>query len=101
MAIREAKRNMALNVEPTHCGVDEAEAMTGVSRWTWRSYCYAGKIESCKVGARLLIPVSEIKRVLTEGTRHRRDGRAAGEPAEKSRRAAIVRSPDAGRHANA
>jgi len=50
-------------------GVDGAEARTGISRWTWRRMAYAGRIASSKVGKRLLIPVSEIDRILAEGYR--------------------------------
>jgi hypothetical protein len=56
-------------VEPEYVGVDEAEIMTGRSRWSWRKDAYAGRIASVKVGRRLLIPVSEIRRVLAEGLR--------------------------------
>ena len=98
MALRETKGN----IEPTHYGVGEAEAITGVSRWTWRSYAYSRKIESVKVGSRLLIPVAEIRRVIQEGTRRRRDGLAAGElSARTGRRAAIVRSSNIGQSAHA
>jgi excisionase family DNA binding protein len=51
--------------------VAEAENMTGVSRWTWRRWAYDGRISSTKLGTRLLIPVDEIERLVTEGTRHR------------------------------
>jgi excisionase family DNA binding protein len=51
--------------------VTEAEAMTGVSRWTWRRWAYDGRIVSTKLGTRLLIPVKEIERLVAEGTRPR------------------------------
>jgi predicted site-specific integrase-resolvase len=44
------------------------------SRWTVREWAYTGKITSIKVGGpkgRLLIPVSEIERIIAEGTRSR------------------------------
>jgi len=56
-------------VEPEYLGVNQAEAMSGLSRWTWRHYAYAGKIASVKAGKRLLIPVAEIRRVMSEGYR--------------------------------
>jgi hypothetical protein len=62
---------MAETVQPKYVSVDQAEIITGVSRWTWRAYAYQGKVESCKVGARLLIPVSEVSRLIAEGTRPR------------------------------
>lgn len=51
--------------------VSEAETLTGVSKWTWRRWAYDGKVASVKLGKRLLIPVSEIRRILAEGTRPR------------------------------
>lgn len=56
-------------IEPEYVGVDGAERMTGISRWTWRRMVYDNRIGSTKVGKRLLIPVSEIRRVLAEGYR--------------------------------
>jgi hypothetical protein len=54
---------------PELLGVDGAEYMSSISRWTWRKYCYSGKVASVKYGRRLLIPVSEIRRVMSEGLR--------------------------------
>jgi hypothetical protein len=59
------------NVEPELIGVQAAETMTGRSRWSWRRDAYEGRIASVKIGARLLIPVSEIRRVIAENTRPR------------------------------
>lgn len=75
MAVRRAQRVMADTMEPEYVSVDQAEIMTGVSRWTWRAYAYQGKVESCKVGARLLLPIREIRRVISDGTRARVDDR--------------------------
>lgn len=77
MPVRKAQQVMAETVAPEYVSVDQAEIMTGVSRWTWRAYAYQGKVESCKVGARLLIPIREIRRVISEGTRPRIDGEDA------------------------
>jgi hypothetical protein len=55
--------------QPKFLGVDGAEIYSGVSKWTWRRMAYAGRIASSKIGKRLLIPVSEIDRVLAEGYR--------------------------------
>jgi excisionase family DNA binding protein len=41
----------------------------GLSIWTLRAWCYAGKFASCKLGGRLLIPESEIERAITESLR--------------------------------
>ena len=57
----------------------EASELTGLSSWTWRAWAYSGKISSVKCGAgkraRLLIPVSEIERILRAGLRPRRESR--------------------------
>lgn len=60
-------------VEPEYMSVQGAETMTGRSRWSWRRDAYDGKIASVKLGARLLIPVAEIRRVIAENTRPRLD----------------------------
>lgn len=64
---------MALNVkvEPEYVSVQGAETMTGRSRWSWRRDAYDGKIASVKLGAKLLIPIAEIRRVIAENTRPR------------------------------
>jgi len=56
-------------VRPKYLGVDQAELMSGVSRWTWRRWAYTNKIASVKAGKRLLIPIAEFDRVMTEGYR--------------------------------
>lgn len=58
-------------VEPEYVSVQGAETMTGRSRWSWRRDAYEGKIASVKLGAKLLIPVAEIRRVIAENTRPR------------------------------
>ena len=52
-----------------YLGVKEAEAKTGVSRWTWRRWAYDGRVSSVKLGSRLLIPTSEVERIIAAGTR--------------------------------
>jgi len=54
----------AKRIEPEYFGVDEAEILTGRSRWSWRKDAYAGRIASVKLGRRLLIPRAEIDRVM-------------------------------------
>jgi hypothetical protein len=53
--------------------VRQAGEITGLSPWTWRQWAYRGKVASVKAGegkhARLLIPVGEITRVMSEGLR--------------------------------
>jgi hypothetical protein len=56
-------------VEAEYVSVQGAENMTGRSRWSWRRDAYEGKIASVKLGAKLLIPIAEIRRVIAENTR--------------------------------
>jgi len=58
-------------IEREFIDVKGAETMTGRSRWSWRRDAYEGKIASVKLGAKLLIPISEIRRVIAENTRPR------------------------------
>ena len=58
-------------VEPELMSVQGAEIMTGRSRWSWRRDAYEGKIASVKIGAKLLIPIAEVRRVIAENTRPR------------------------------
>jgi len=66
-----ANRSKMVQIQPEFVSVDTAEIMTERSRWSWRKDAYAGRIASCKVGRRLLIPLSEVKRVMAEGFRPR------------------------------
>ena len=67
----ETKRKMKAD----YLSVGEAENMTGVSRWTWRRWAYDGKIASVKLGKRLVIPTSEIERLVAQNTRPALEGR--------------------------
>ena len=58
-------------VETEYVSVQGAETMTGRSRWSWRRDAYDGRIASVKLGAKLLIPIAEIRRVIAENTRPR------------------------------
>lgn len=62
-------------IKAEYFGVAEAESMTGVSRWTWRRWAYDGKIASVKLGKRLVIPASEIERLVSQNTRPALEGR--------------------------
>jgi excisionase family DNA binding protein len=64
-------RRWDMTVRKDFLGVAEAEEMTGISRWTWRRWAYDGKIASVKMGKRLLIPTSELERLVTENLRPR------------------------------
>jgi hypothetical protein len=85
MPTRADTRRMLATVTPEFASVDQCEIISGVSKWTWRNYAYRGKIESFKVGSRLLIPLAEVRRVLAEGRRPRTDGLPAGAPSAKQR----------------
>jgi hypothetical protein len=91
---------VAAEIQPELIGVGEAQILSGVSKWTWRSYAYQRLIESVKIGNRLLVPISEVRRMIREGTRPRRDGLPAGAPS-KGDRAAIVRMDEVGESTNA
>jgi len=58
-------------IQPELLGMAEAEEMTGRSRWSWRRDCYSGAIASVKIGRRLFVPISEVRRVIAECTRPR------------------------------
>jgi hypothetical protein len=58
-------------IEAELLGMADAEAMTGRSRWSWRRDCYSGAVASVKIGRRLFVPTSEVRRVIAEGTRPR------------------------------
>ena len=62
---------MNRKIEAELLGMAEAEEMTGRSRWSWRRDCYSGAVASVKIGAKLLIPISEVRRVIAENTRPR------------------------------
>jgi excisionase family DNA binding protein len=51
--------------------VQEFARRLQISVWTARGWAYRGKIASCKVGKRLLIPSSEVARLIAENTRPR------------------------------
>jgi excisionase family DNA binding protein len=58
-------------VETLH-PVKNAAHQLGISIWTLRKMAYEGEITSVKIGSKLLIPESEIARLVREGMRPRR-----------------------------
>lgn len=62
-------------VKREYLSVQEAAVLTGLSPWTFRAWAYSGRVSSVKLGsgqrARLLIPRTEIDRILSEGLRPR------------------------------
>ena len=55
--------------EPQLLSVVAAQDLTSISQYTWRKYCYDGKVSSVKIGDRLLIPRTEVQRIIDEGYR--------------------------------
>lgn len=66
-----ASVTISANSNHAYLSVNEAGQMTGLSSWTWRRWAYIGQIASVKAGRRLLIPRTEIDRVMSEGFRPR------------------------------
>jgi excisionase family DNA binding protein len=65
------RRNEPKMTETLH-PVKEAAKQLGLSVWTLRKKAYEGHVASVKIGAKLLIPESEISRLIQEGLRPRR-----------------------------
>jgi hypothetical protein len=63
--------NKGKAIQPEYVSVETAEIMTDRSRWSWRKDAYSGRIASCKIGRRLLLPLSEVQRIMAEGFRPR------------------------------
>ena len=57
--------------EPELVGIEAAATRLGISAWTVRRWVCDRKIASCKIGARRLIPVSEIARLISSGMESR------------------------------
>ena len=60
-------------IEDRLVSIKEAAEVLAISPWTVRAWIAQGKITSVKLGARRLIPESEINRLLTEFVIQRRD----------------------------
>lgn len=60
-------------VEDRLVSIKDAAAILAISPWTVRAWVTQGKISSAKLGARRLIPESEINRLLTDAIVQRRD----------------------------
>jgi excisionase family DNA binding protein len=52
--------------------IKDAAMRLGISVWTLRKKAYEGGVASVKIGAKLLIPASEIERLISDGMRPRR-----------------------------
>lgn len=55
--------------------VKDAATRLGISIWTLRKKAYEGDVASIKIGAKLLIPESEVERLIREGMRPRKTAR--------------------------
>jgi excisionase family DNA binding protein len=60
-------------IEDRLVSIKDAAAILAISPWTVRAWITQGKITSAKLGARRLIPESEINRLLAEAITQRRD----------------------------
>lgn len=49
--------------------IDRTAAKLSLSSWTIRAMVRDGRLASCKIGSRVLIPASEIARLIAAGTR--------------------------------
>jgi hypothetical protein len=70
-AMRKNEKVLESRPAREYVSVEGASELTSLSPWTWRKWAYEGKVSSVKLGKRLLIPMSEIRRVVGEGTRPR------------------------------
>jgi excisionase family DNA binding protein len=48
-------------------GLQEAQEMTGISHFTFRRMVRLGKIKAVRVGRRVLIPVTELEKLVKPG----------------------------------
>jgi len=51
--------------------IQEFAKRLGISVWTARRKAYEGAIDSCKIGALLYVPESEVGRIIAAGMRPR------------------------------
>ena len=59
-------------IEDRLVSIKEAAAILAISPWTVRAWITQGKITSAKLGARRLVPESEVNRLLSEAITQRR-----------------------------
>jgi excisionase family DNA binding protein len=64
-------------VEDRLVSIKDAAAILAISPWTVRAWVTQGRISSAKLGARRLIPESEINRLLAEAIVQRRGAKDA------------------------
>jgi excisionase family DNA binding protein len=59
-------------IEDRLVSIKEAASILAISPWTVRAWITQGKITSAKLGARRLVPESEVNRLLSEAITQRR-----------------------------
>ena len=62
---------MTVTRQPEVIRIQEFAEQLRISIWTARQWAYRGKIASVKAGKLLLVPTSEVTRLITENTRAR------------------------------
>ena len=63
------KQQIEVKGTARYIGVEKAEEVYGLSRWTFRRWAYSGRLGSCKISKRLLLSVEDIDRLFAEGYR--------------------------------
>jgi len=63
------KEGQITEPEPDLLTIDRTAQRLSLSAWTIRGYVRAGKLASVKIGRRVLIPTSEIYRLVGENLR--------------------------------
>ena len=63
MAAREANKR-ATGFPEQLLSVEETASLLSISTWTVRAWVRSGRLSSVKLGARVLLPASEIQRVI-------------------------------------
>jgi excisionase family DNA binding protein len=61
----------AIESAPEVIRVQEFARRLQISVWTARQWAYRGKIATCKAGKHLLVPASEVSRLIAENARPR------------------------------
>jgi excisionase family DNA binding protein len=59
-------------LKPINVSVYDAAYLMGISHFTVRAWCRSGKMAYRKLGTRLMIPQTEIERILSESLRDRK-----------------------------
>jgi len=67
--ISPTRRSILSPVATQYLSVAGCERVSSLSAWTWRRYAYCGVVASAKIGGRLVIPVSEVNRIMQAGMR--------------------------------